>query len=138
MLREQESSWIGIPQQVLIDWATDTRVPLRAWQRLQYLAMGFCDETGIATFRRGELAKLLYGGPDKNRNLTHHIETAVRYGVLDTDSCRSFLRVPKHVLRSAPPRAGYRKRVQQLRNPKGDCVDGKRFSRRKASLVNAS
>lgn len=126
-----------MPQHVLIDWATDPKVPLPSWQRLQYLALGFCDETGIASFGRGELAKLLYGGPDKHRNLTHHIDLAIKYGVLGTDSCRSFLRVPKHVLRSAPS-AGYAKRVQQSRKSAGDCVDAKRFSRREASVVNAS
>jgi len=125
-----------MPQHVFIDWATDTSVPLPAWQRLQYLALGFCDETGIASFRRGELAILLYGGPDKHRNLTHHIDLAIRYGVLGADSCRSCLRVPRHVLRSAPS-AGYAKRVQRPRKPAGDCVDAKRFSRREASLVNA-
>lgn len=126
-----------MPQHVFVDWATDARVPLPAWQRLQYLALGFCDDTGIASFRPGELAKLLYGGPDKHRNLTHHIDSAIKYGVLGTDSCRSFLRVPEYVLRSAPS-AGYAKRVQQSRKSAGDCVDGKRFSCREASLVNAS
>ena len=106
-----ELDWVGLPQYVFIEWALDGKIPLPAWQRLQYLALGRCDETGVATFRRGELAKLVYGEPDKHRNLKHNIDAAIKYGVLEPDSCRSFLRVPDHVLRSGPPSKGYRKRV---------------------------
>ena len=113
MLRRLEPDWVGLPQHVFVEWALNGKMPLPAWQRLQYLALGRCDETGIAVFRRGELAKLIYGEPDKHRNLRHNIDMAIRYGVLGSDSCRLFLRVPDHVLRSGPPRTGYRKRVTQ-------------------------
>lgn len=108
--KRMESPWIGIPQHVFLDWALDTKIPLPVWQRLQYLALGRCDESGIAIFSRGELARLVYGGPDKHRNLSHQIEMAVNYGVLHSASRRSFLRLPDEVLRSAPS-AGYLKRV---------------------------
>ena len=111
MFRNAEPTWIGLPQHVLVEWALNSGVPLPAWQRLQYLALGRCDETGIAIFGRGELARLIYGGPDKHRNLAHGIDTAITYKVLAADSCRSFLRLPDHVLRSAPPSARNRKRV---------------------------
>jgi hypothetical protein len=137
VLGELEPCWIGMPQHVFIDWATDAKIPLPTWQRLQYLALGRCDDTGVASFKRGELARLLYGGPDKHRNLTHHIDSAIRYRVLSRDSCRTFLRVPEYILRSAPS-AGYAKRVEQSRKSTGNCVDAKRFSSRKASLANAS
>ena len=105
-----EPSWVGIPQQVFIDWALNAGMPLPVWQRLQFLALGYCDESGIAAFGRGQLAKLIYQGPDKHRNLTHHIDIAIGYGALHVDSSRRFLRVPDDVLRSAPT-AGYLKRV---------------------------
>jgi hypothetical protein len=107
----EESGWVGIPQQIFVEWALSDSIPLPTWQRLQYLALGRCDATGIAVFRKGELAKLIYGGPDKHRNLKHGINIAVNYGVLDPESCRSFLRVPEQVLRSAPPGGRYRRRV---------------------------
>lgn len=137
MLRELEPCWVGMPQHVFIDWATNAKIPLPTWQRLQYLALGRCDDTGVASFNTGELARLVYGGPDKHRNLTHHIDSAIKYGVLGADSCRSFLRVPDYVLRSAPS-AGYAKRVQQSRKSGRNGVDAERFSGRNSSLANAS
>lgn len=105
-----EPSWIGIPQHVFMDWACDDTKPLAVWQRVQYLALARCDETGIAVFRKGELAQLVYGGPDTNRNLAHHIALAVKHEVLHPESRRESLRVPEHVFRSGPS-AGYLKRV---------------------------
>ncbi|CPX57560.1 Uncharacterised protein [Mycobacteroides abscessus] len=96
-----------------MDWACDTNVKYPMWLRLQYLALGRCDETGIATFKAGELAKFLYGGADRNRNLSRDIKEAVRYGLLHTDSSRRHLRLPDHVVRSGPSIAYKRRCVSR-------------------------
>lgn len=113
MLGSLEAEWVGIPQDVFMDLACDTSIPCPMWLRLHYLALGRCDNTGIATFNAGELAKLLYGGPDKNRNLSRHINEAVRYGILHEDSSRRHLRLPDNVVRSGPSAAYKRRCVNQ-------------------------
>jgi hypothetical protein len=111
MLDSLEPEWVGIPQDVFMDWAGDASIKYPMWLRLQYLALGRCDETGIATFMSGELAELLYGGPDRNRNLSRQIKEAVRYGLLHPNSSRRHLRLPDHVVRSGPSIAYKRRRV---------------------------